>query len=202
MAGRMRVSAGVLVALLMLSTMPILAQADVADLSFDSELNTSEIEGYYATGDVVLIQPTLSNTGASTTFENDPSCDAILQVTDSMGEFIVDDRDLCRGQSQMVDIASNEVKSFPEVQWDLTTQDGAYVLPGWYTARVLHTATGLFSSHDVHVQTDVIVPSELLLSIDTTSRLGPLVSSAEMVLTVTMYNPTSSAIQLPSAIVR
>ena len=30
MAGRMRVSAGVLVALLMLSTMPMMAQADVA----------------------------------------------------------------------------------------------------------------------------------------------------------------------------
>ena len=63
MAGRMRVSAGVLVALLMLSTMPILAQADVADLTFDSELNTSGIDTHYTTGDVVQIQPTLSNTG-------------------------------------------------------------------------------------------------------------------------------------------
>ena len=197
MAGRMRASAGVLVALLMLSTMPMMAQADVADLTFDSELNSSGIDAYYATGDVVQIQPTISNTGASTTFENDPSCGVILQVTDSMGEFVVDDRNLCRGQSQMIDIASSEVKTFSEVQWDLTTEEGAYVLPGWYTASVLHTATGLFSSHEVHVQTDVVVPSELTLSIEATSRLGPLVSSEEMVLTVMMYNPTSSAIQLP-----
>ena len=44
----------------------------------------------------------------------------------------------------------------------------------------------------MHVQTDVVVPSDLTLSIEATSRLGPLVSSEEMVLTVMMYNPTSS----------
>ena len=53
------------------------------------------------------------------------------------------------------------------------------------------------SSHQLHIQTDVIPPSELTMAIEATSRLGPLVSSEEIVLTVTLYNPTSAPITLP-----
>ena len=79
----------------------------------------------------------------------------------------------------------------------MTDSDGVEVLPGWYSVVAFHTATGLSTAQDVHVQTDVIVPEPLQLSIEVTSRLGPLVASDEMVLSVVMSNPTGQAIALP-----
>ena len=197
MAGRMRGGAAVLVALLMLSMLPAVAQAETGDLAFESTLNLDSEKGYYASGDTVILSPTLTNNGDSTTYENDPSCGAVLQIMNPNGEVIVDGQTLCRGQSQIEDLASGEINEFSAVEWDLLDSDGTEVQPGWYTALALHTATGLTSSHQIHVQTDVIPPSELTMAIEATSRLGPLVSSEEIVLTVTMYNPTASPIILP-----
>ena len=197
MAGRMRVGAAVLVTLLMFSMLPAVAQAETGDLAFESTLNLDAEKGYYATGDTVVLQPTMTNNGDSTTYENDPSCGAVLQIMNPSGEVIVDGQTLCRGQSQIEDIAFGETHEFSVVEWELFDDDGTEVQPGWYTAIVLHTATGLTSSHQLHVQTDVILPSELTMAIEATSRLGPLVSSEEIVLTVTMYNPTASPIILP-----
>ncbi|MBT5617697.1 MAG: hypothetical protein HOJ71_01335, partial [Euryarchaeota archaeon] len=197
MAGRMRGGAAVLVTLLLLSMLPAIAQADTGDLAFESTLNLDAEKGYYVTGDTVILQPTLTNNGAATTYENDPSCGAVLQIMNPSGELIVDEQSLCRGQSQIEDLASGESNVFSAVEWNLLTDDGNEVQPGWYTAIVLHTATGLTSSHQIHLQTDVIPPSDLTMAIEATSRLGPLVSSEEIVLTVTMYNPTAAPIILP-----
>ena len=193
----MRGGAAVLVTLLLLSMLPAIAQADTGDLAFESTLNLDAEKGYYVTGDTVILQPTLTNNGAATTYENDPSCGAVLQIMNPSGELIVDEQSLCRGQSQIEDLASGETNVFSAVEWNLLTADGNEVQPGWYTAIVLHTATGLTSSHQIHLQTDVIPPSDLTMAIEATSRLGPLVSSEEIVLTVTMYNPTAAPIILP-----
>ncbi|MDG1559362.1 MAG: hypothetical protein P8R03_07575, partial [Candidatus Poseidoniaceae archaeon] len=72
MAGRMRGGAAVLVTLLMFSMLPAVAQAETGDLAFESTLNLDAEKGYYATGDTVVLQPTMANNGDSTTYENDP----------------------------------------------------------------------------------------------------------------------------------
>ena len=68
----MRGGAAVLVTLLLLSMLPAIAQADTGDLAFESTLNLDAEKGYYVTGDTVILQPTLTNNGAATTYENDP----------------------------------------------------------------------------------------------------------------------------------
>ena len=194
----MRGGAAVLVALLMLSTLPVLATAEEGDLRLESTLFSPLDSGWYASGDAVEFVATFRNEGAQTAFENDPSCGTVLQVLNSDSELIVDERSSCRGQSQMIDMAAAEVYEFDALSWDLKGENGQEVLPGWYTVQALHTATGQTVSHEVHLQTNVTVPEALTMTLEATSRLGPLVASEEMVLSVVMHNPTSQRIQLPA----
>ena len=92
MAGRMRGGALVLVTLLMLSTLPVFATADDADVRMKSELVSQPNAAWYVSGDTVELESSFVNDGASTTFENDPSCGAVLQVTDASGQIILDER--------------------------------------------------------------------------------------------------------------
>ena len=92
MAGRMRGAAVVLVTLLMVSTLPLFAAAEDADLRFESGLQTTPSTGWYASGETVELRSYFVNDGASTAFENDPSCGAVLQVYDALGQTKVDDR--------------------------------------------------------------------------------------------------------------
>ena len=197
MAGLVRGAAVAFVTLLMVSTLPFSAVAEDEDLRFESSISSTSISEWYASGEVVQLSPQFVNDGVPTTFENDPSCGAVLQVFDAAGQTVRDDQAICRGQSQMLDIASNEVHEFGSLSWDLTDANGAEVQPGWYTVVAFHTTTGQSTSQEVHVQTNVTVPEPLMLSIEATSRLGPLVAGEEMILSVTMYNPTTEPIQLP-----
>ena len=197
MAGRMRGGAVVLVTLLMLSTLPVFATADDADVRMESELVSQPNAAWYVSGEIVELVSSFVNGGASTTFENDPSCGAVLQVTNASGQIILDERTKCRGQSQMVDLASDETYDFAPLTWDLTDANGEEVRPGWYSVVAFHTATARTVAQEVHVQTNVSVPEALTLSITITSRLGPLVASDEMVLSALLYNPTPRPMTLP-----
>jgi DNA-binding transcriptional ArsR family regulator len=194
----MRGGAAVLVALLMLSTLPVLATAEEGDLRLESTLLSPPGSGWYASGEAVEFVAKFVNEGAQTAFENDPSCGTVLQVLNSDFELIVDERPSCRGQSQMVDMGAEEVYEFDAISWDLKGENGQEVLPGWYTVQALHTATGQTVSNEVHLQTNVTVPEALTMTLEATSRLGPLVASEEMVLSVVMHNPTSQRIQVPA----
>lgn len=198
MAGRMRGVAAVLVALLMLSTLPVFATAEEGDLRLDSTLLNPPSTTWYGSGEVVEFAAKFINDGGSTAFENDPSCGTVLQVFDSNSNLIIDERSSCRGQSQMVDMAAGEVHEFDALSWDLKTATGEEVLPGWYSVQALHTATGQSVSTDVHLQTNVSLPDALTMTLEATSRLGPLVASEEMVISVVMRNPTDERIQLPN----
>ena len=105
----MRGGAAVLVALLMLSTLPVLATAEEGDLRLESTLMSPPGSGWYASGEAVEFVAKFVNEGAQTAFENDPSCGKVLQVLNSDFELIVDERPSCRGQSQMVDMGAEEV---------------------------------------------------------------------------------------------
>jgi hypothetical protein len=107
----------------------------------ESELVPQPNAAWYVSGDAVELRSSFVNDGASTTFENDPSCGAVLQVTDALGQIILDERTKCRGQSQMVDLASDETYDFAPLTWDLTDASGEEVRPGWYSVVALHTAT-------------------------------------------------------------
>ncbi len=193
----MRGGAVVLVTLLMLSTLPVFATADDADVRMESELTSQPNAAWYISGDSVELQSSFVNDGAATTFENDPSCGTVLQVTDALGQIILDDRSKCRGQSQMVDLSPDETYEFAPLMWDLTDASGEEVLPGWYSVGAFHSATAQTVAQEVHVQTDVSVPEALTLSLTITSRLGPLVASDEMVLSAVLYNPTPQPVILP-----
>ena len=169
----MRGGAAVLVALLMLSTLPVLATAEEGDLRLDSTLLSPPDSGWYASGEAVEFVAKFTNEGAQTAFENDPSCGTVLQVLNSDFELIVDERSSCRGQSQLVDMAAAEIFEFDALSWDLKGNDGEEVLPGWYTVQALHTATGQMVSNEVHLQTNVTVPEALTMTLEATSRLGP-----------------------------
>ena len=115
----MRGGAAVLVALLMLSTLPVLATAEEGDLRLDSTLLSPPDSGWYASGEAVEFVAKFMNEGAQTAFENDPSCGTVLQVLNSDFELIVDERSSCRGQSQMIDMGAEEIYEFDALSWDL-----------------------------------------------------------------------------------
>ena len=197
MAGDTRSTVILLASLLLLSSLPFISSADVTDVVFEVQETSSPQNEWYVAGDTVELTAMFTNTGSSTSLANDPSCGVTLQVLNATGALLIDDSPACRGQTQSIDLAESETHSFDGLTWNLQLEDGAFVEPGVYTVSAYHSATQSIASKIIQVQTPVEISLELDLILDLSSRLNQIEHDEEVILGVTLRNPTSQTITLP-----
>ena len=198
MAGDTRSTVALLASLLLLSSLPLLSGAETSEIVFEIEENSAQFNEWYVAGDTVEIIAMFTNSGSQTSIENDPSCGVVLRISDALGTLLVDGTPACRGQAQSIDLTEGETYSFDALTWNLQLDNGEYVGPGIYTVSAYHSATQSTASIDIQVQTPVDVSTELVLNLELNSRLNTIQSNEEIILGVTLMNPTTQAISLPS----
>ena len=196
MAGDTRSTVALLASLLLLSSLPLLSGADTGDVAFSIEEESAQANQWYESGDLVQITALFTNTGPLTSIQNDPSCGVVLQVFDAQETMFIDESSTCRDQTQSIDLAEGETYSFEPLTWNLQGDDGEFVEPGLYTVSAFHSATQSVAFKTVQVQTPVDVSGELELLLELSTRLNEI-QQEEVVLGVTLSNPTSDSIPLP-----
>ena len=196
MAGDTRSTVALFASLLLLSSLPLFAIAETSDVVFSIE-EEPQANQWYEADDILQITAMFTNTGSQTSIENDPSCGSVLQVSDAQGTLIIDESSSCRGQTQSIDLAEGETYSFEPLTWNLQDEAGEFVEPGIYTVSAFHSATQSVASKTIQVQTPVEVSGELELLLDLTTRLNEIQQEEEVILGVTLRNPTSESIPLP-----
>ena len=197
MAGDTRSTVVLLASLLLLSTLPFISSAETTNVVFEVEETSSPLNEWYVAGDTVELTAMFTNSGASTTIANDPSCGVVLQVLNATGTLLIDDSSSCRGQTQNIDLAESETHSFDGLTWNLQLEDGVFVEPGIYTVSAYHSATQSIASKVIQVQTPVEVSLELDLILELSSRLNEIKQDEEIVLGLTLSNPTNQVITFP-----
>ena len=197
MAGDTRNTVVLLASLLLLSSLPFISSADTTNIVFEVEETSSPLNEWYVAGDTVELTAMFTNNGASSTIANDPSCGVVLQVLNATGSLLVDASSSCRGQTQSIDLVESETYSFDSLTWNLQLEDGVFVEPGVYTVSAYHSATQSLASKVIQVQTPVEVSLELDLILDLSSRLNEIQQNEEIVLGVTLSNPTNQVITFP-----
>ncbi len=197
MAGDTRSTVVLLASLLLLSSLPFISSAETTNVVFEVEETSSPLNEWYVAGDTVELTAMFTNSGASTTIANDPSCGVVLQVLNATGTLLIDDSSSCRGQTQNIDLAESETHSFDGLTWNLQLEDGVFVEPGIYTVSAYHSATQSIASKVIQVQTPVEVSLELDLILELSSRLNEIKQDEEIVLGLTLSNPTNQVITFP-----
>jgi DNA-binding MarR family transcriptional regulator len=197
MAGDTRSTVALLASLLLLSSFPFVLGAENTNVIFEIEETSSQLNEWYVAGDMVEISAMFTNIGSPTAISNDPSCGVVLQVLNATGTLIIDDSSTCRGQTQTIDLAESETHLFDSLTWDLQLEDGAFVEPGIYTISAYHSATQSIASKTIQVQTPVDASLELDLILELSSRLNQIQQNEEVILGVTLSNPTGQAISHP-----
>jgi DNA-binding MarR family transcriptional regulator len=197
MAGDTRSTVALLASLLLLSSFPFLSGAETTDVVFEVEETSSQSNEWYTAGDTVELTALFTNSGSQASIANDPSCGVVLQVSNASGTLLIDDLPTCRGQTQSIDLAEGETHFFDVLTWNLQLEDDLYVEPGIYTVSAYHSATQSIASKVIQVQTPVDVSLELDLILELSSRLNQIQHSEEVILGVTLSNPTNQVISLP-----
>ncbi len=85
MAGDTRSTVVLLASLLLLSSLPFISSAETTNVVFEVEEISSPLNEWYVAGDTVELTAMFTNSGASTTIANDPSCGVVLQVLNATG---------------------------------------------------------------------------------------------------------------------
>jgi len=197
MAGDTRSTVALLATLLLLSSFPFLSGAETTDVVFEIEETSSQPNEWYTEGDTVELTAMFTNSGPQNTIANDPSCGVVLQVSNASGTLLIDDSSTCRGQTQSIDLAEGETHIFDALTWDLQLEDTLFVEPGIYTVSAYHSATQSTASKVIQVQTPVDVSLNLELVLELESRLNQIQLNEEVILGVTLRNPTGQTISLP-----
>jgi DNA-binding transcriptional ArsR family regulator len=197
MAGDTRSTVVLLASLLLLSSLPFISSAEITDVVFEVEETSTPLNEWYVAGDTVELAAMFTNSGASITIANDPSCGVVLQVLNATGSLLIDDSSSCRGQAQNIDLAESETHSFDGLTWNLQLEDGVFVEPGIYTVSAYHSATQSIASTVIQVQTPVEVSLDLDLVLELSSRLNEIKQNEEIVLGLTLSNPTNQVITFP-----
>lgn len=198
MAGATRSTVVVLTSLLLMLNFAAFSSAEGEDVRFNLDNISTNDQPWFVAGDAAEFTPQFINDGAQTSVTNDPSCGVVLQVSDSTGQMLIDQSNLCRGQTQSIDLAATETYSFDTLMWDLKV-DEQYVEPGAYTLTAYHPASQRSTSVELEVQTPVEVSNQLQISVEANSRLNVLQVDEEIVLGVTLSNPVDQTIDLPQA---
>jgi len=191
--GRVSLLAG----LLLVSLLVGFSSAQTANVSLETSLNQPVGQTWYTPAQPMTMSTFFSNSGSATSFDNDPSCDIILNVYDSEGVQVHDGSDECRGLSRGIDLFAGETKEMNALSWDMKNEQGSWQPSGFYTVEAFHPSTGLNDSTTVRIQTPVIVPDELEYTVMMTHRTAE--TSGPMVSIINLNNPTTQSVDVSSA---
>jgi len=162
------------------------------------QIDETSAKDWYQQGDVISLTANLVNDGASQSIANDPSCNVIIQVLNSNQELVYDESNSCRGQSQSIDFESGEIKQFSGLNWDLKDSAGTYAPSGFYTLKAVHPTTDLSDAVEVEIQTSIDTPQQLELILTVSNRQQVILDDQNLILGVSLYNPSKDSITLPS----
>lgn len=190
--GRVSLLVGILLASLLVG----FSSADPADLSLQATLNEPEDQSWYSPEQLLSVSTAFVNSGPSVSFDNDPSCDIVLNVYSSTGEQVHDGSEDCRGLSRGIDLFAGETKTMNTLEWDMKNELNQWLPSGFYTVEAYHPSTGLNDTKNVRIQTPVILPNDLVFSVTKNQRTTD--SSGPSLISVNLNNPTSDSIELSS----
>ena len=190
--GRVSLLAGLLLASLLVG----FSSADSADLSLQATLNEPVDQSWYSPEQLLSVSTAFVNSGASVSFDNDPSCDIVLNVYSVTGDQVHDGSVDCRGLSRGVDLFAGETKVMNTLVWDMKNEQNQWLPSGFYTVEAYHPSTGLNDTKNVRIQTPVILPDDLVFSVSKNQRTAD--SSGPSLISVNLNNPTSQSVDLSS----
>ena len=182
--------------MLLVLLIPVSAE-ETSTVRLEIEALDENTKPWYGAGDSVLLASSIVNDGAATSIAEDPSCGAVMRVTNAAGTTILDESTTCRGQNRGLDIGTGTT-ALDQHTWDLTNQNGDLVSPGLYTITIELAGSGLSATSEVMVQQNAGIPSELIFSTSVTHREDVLSLGEPFVVAYELRNPTSEAIDINS----
>jgi len=190
--GRVSLLTGLLLASLLVG----LSSAETSGVTLETSFNEPAGQTWYSPDQPLVITTSFYNPGAATSFDNDPSCDIVLNVYDSSGLQVHDGITECRGLSRGIDLFAGEIKEMNTLSWDMKTDQDAWHPSGHYTVEAFHPSTGLNTSKEVRIQTPVILPSDLEYSVTMNQRTSD--TSGPSAFIINLNNPTTESIDVSS----
>ena len=198
MAESSRVLIGLVCCLFILSAIPQTSAQEEIDsdqliLGFDNQF-----EDWYEIGDIIEINPILTNLGNQLSISNDPSCGTYVIINNVDMVSVFDNSENCRNQEQQLIIQQMETIEFQNLQWDFTDSSGDIVPSGQYTVNLIHSKTQIMSSKEIYFQQNVSFDENLELVLDIASLGNSEERDAHHLVGVTLSNPTNEEIILPN----
>ena len=163
------------------------AAADDNQLELNSEILNLPEKGWYGSGEVVEISASIDNQGEMAAITIDPSCNFVLRIWQD-NSIIVDDSNLCSGQSRGMDIDGFSTTELDVLTWDLKDGTGEFVKSGDYRIEYFIPNQGMSSFTDVHVQTPFESPDSLELEVIATARDGVHKAHSPTIITLRLFN--------------
>ncbi len=197
MAESSRVLIGLICSLFILSAIPQTSAQEEIDyeqlvLEFDNDF-----EDWYEIGDILEINPILTNFGDQISIPNDPSCGTYVVINNMEMGSVFDNSMNCRDQFQQLTIQQMESIDFQNWQWDFTDSSGEMVSSGAYTVNLIHSKTEIISSKEIYFQKNITFDNNLELVLDVNSLGYFEESNGYHLVGVTLSNPTEKEILLP-----
>ncbi len=198
MAGSGRPLIVLICGLFILSATPYISADETTDYS-QLKLNLDdEIKQWYLQDEVLEIESFLSNYAEQISIPNDPSCNVFFSVKDSDSNLIFDNSNICRGQNQDLMINSNSVIEFDPFLWDFTSFEGVVIQSGWYNIEISHSKINLKDNIDIYFQNNIGFNNGIELDLSLVEVGGHETSNAHSLVGITLSNPTSDLIELPT----
>ena len=198
MAGSGRPLIVLICGLFILSATPYISADETTDYS-QLKLNLDdEIKQWYLQDEVLEIDSFLSNYAEQISIPNDPSCNVFFSVKDSDSNLIFDNSNICRGQNQDLMINSNSVIEFDPFLWDFTSFEGMVIQSGWYNIEISHSKINLKDNIDIYFQNNIVFNNGIELDLSLVEVGGHETSNAHSLVGITLSNPTSDLIELPT----
>ena len=197
MAGGARLVVALLAGLMLTSYLPS-SHADSSQSESQLELGHNEISELYLIGEELNLSPYLFNRGSQITIDNDKSCDYIVKIMDEDGNVILDTTYRCTNHLENIVLLGHEAFELSHYSWDFKNWDGTSVNPGKYTLEIKHSEvmvskTLTFEYYDNSpISSDLELITEVIL-LNSTSEIVD-----DYLIQLTLYNPTSNIIELPS----
>ena len=198
MAEASRVLIGLVCGLFILSAIPYTTAQEGIDLEDLSLEFDNQFELWYEIGEVIDINPILTNYGDQISISNDPSCGTYFIVKDDEMNSIYENSVNCREQEQQLIIEPMETIIFQNWQWDFTDSNEDLVPSGTYVVTLIHSKTNLRVDQNIYFQQNITFDSNLELELDLTSVGNSDDKEGHHLIGITLSNPTDSDIILPT----
>ena len=198
MAGSGRPLIILICGLFILSATPHISADETIDYS-QLELNfDGETKQWYLQNELLEINANLVNNDEQISIPNDPSCNVFFSVKDSDSNLIFDNSNICRGQSQELVINSDSNLEFDTMVWDFTSSEGEVIQSGWYNVEISHSVINLKDNINFYFQKDIQFDNDLNLDLNIVEVGGNQQTNKHSLVGITLSNPTSNSIQLPT----